>query len=187
MDDSKIISLYLERNEQALQETSDKYGAYIRKIAANILGNHEDTEECVNDSLLKAWNSIPPNHPKSLSVYLAMLTREVSIDAYRKIRRKKRSGSEYPLSYEELSEVLPDESDNPERVIDRLTFAGLLNRFLSERTKDARTILVMRYFYMDSIRDIAERTASSEARVKTLLHRERKALKKFLEEEGYRP
>ena len=185
MDDQRIIELFMNRDEQAIQETIDKYGTYIRKIAANILGNREDTEECVNDSLLRVWNTIPPNQPKKLSAYLALLTRQISIDAYRKSRRKKRSDTEYSVSYEEMSEVLADRQNETEELIDRLTFQELLNRFLSGRPKDVRTILVLRYFYLEPTKDIAERTGSSESRVRVVLHRERKALKKFLAEEGY--
>ena len=185
MEDSRIIALFQARNEQALEETSVKYGAYLSKIARNILGNREDTEECVNDSLLRVWNSIPPNEPKNLSVYLALITRETAINAYRKKQRKKRADSEYACSYEELSDILPDGKDGPEEAADRLVFAGLLNQYLASRPKDVRTALIMRYFYLDSVRDIARVTDSSEARIKTMLHRERKSLRSFLEKEGY--
>ena len=185
MDDNKIIELFMNRDEQAIQEISDKYGAYICKIAGNILGNREDTEECVNESLLRVWNTIPPNQPKKLPVYLALVTRQISIDAYRKKYSKKRMNTEYTLSYEELSEVLADRKNESEELIDRMTLQNLLNKFLSVRSKDARIVFVMRYLYLASVKDIAERTGSSESRIKVLLHRERKALKKYLEEEGY--
>ena len=186
MEDSRIIDLFLNRDEQAIEETTEKYGANIRKIAGSILGNREDTEECVNDSLLRTWNTIPPNRPKKLSVYLALVTRQISIDAYRKNHRQKRSNSEYELSYEELSEVLPDRKDEIAEHVERMALSDLLNRYLSGRPKDIRVILVLRYFYMESTKDIAERTGSSETRVRVVLHRERKALAKFLTEEGYR-
>ena len=185
MDDSRIIELYEARDERAIRETSDKYGAYIRKIAGNILGSREDTEECVNESLLRVWNTIPPNRPKMLSAYLALITREVSIDTFRKNHRKKRTYSEYAVSYEELSEVLADPKDETGELIGRLALEDLLNRFLSGRPKDARAIFLMRFFYLDSVRDIASYTGSTESRIKVVLHRERKALKKFLLEEGY--
>ena len=186
MDDSRIIELFMNRDEQAIQEVSDKYGAYIYKIAGNILGNHEDAEECVNESLLRMWNTIPPNQPKKLPVYLAMITRQISIDTYRKNHSKKRMTTEYTLSYEELSEVLADRKNESEELIDRMTFQNLLNGFLSRRSKDARIVFVMRYLYLASVKEIADRMGSSEARIKVLLHRERKVLKKYLEEEGYR-
>ena len=185
MEDREIIELYLERNEQALEETAEKYGAYIRKIARNILGNHEDAEECANESLFRVWNTIPPNRPKMLSAYLALITREVSIDAFRKSHRKKRADSEYAVSYEELSEVLADRRNETEELISRITLQELLNRFLSKRPKEARAIFLMRYFYLDSVRDIAGYTGSTESRIKVVLYRERKALNKFLQEEGY--
>lgn len=186
MEDSRIIDLFLNRDEQAIEETTEKYGAYIRTIAENILGNHEDTEECLNDSLLRVWNTIPPNRPKKFSVYLALITRQIAIDVYRKNHRKKRINSEYALSYEELSEVLPDTRDETGELLERMTLRELLNRYLSGRPKEVRRILVLRYFYVESTRDIADRTGSSETRVRVLLHRERKALRKYLEEEGYR-
>ncbi|MBR6321924.1 MAG: RNA polymerase sigma factor [Lachnospiraceae bacterium] len=185
VEDRKIIELYFGRDEQALQETSEKYGPYIRKIAGNILGNHEDAEECANESLFRAWNTIPPNRPKSLPAYLALLTREVSIDRFRKNTRLKRAGSEYALSYDELSEVLADTKSESDDVIDRIYLGELLNRFLSGRPQELRNILIMRYFYMDSIQEIADCTGSSVSRIKTALHREREALRKFLKEEGY--
>ena len=185
MDDSRIIELYEARDEQAIRETSDKYGAYIRKIAGNILGSREDTEECVNEALFRVWNTIPPKRPKTLSAYLALITREVSIDAFRKSHRKKRADSEYAVSYEELSEVLSDGRDETEELISRFVLQDLLDRFLSKRPKEARAIFLMRYFYLDSVRDIAGYTGSTESRIKVVLYRERKALKKFLLEEGY--
>ena len=185
MDDSRIIELYEARDERAIRETSDKYGAYIRKIAGNILGSREDTEECVNESLFRVWNTIPPNRPKVLSAYLALITREVSIDAFRKSHRKKRADSEYALSYEELSEVLADRKDETEELISRMALEELLNRFLSKRPKETRTIFLMRYSYLDSVRDIAGYTGSTEARIKVVLYRERKALKKFLVNAGF--
>ena len=143
MDDSRIIELYEARDERAIRETSDKYGAYIRKIAGNILGSREDTEECVNESLFRVWNTIPPNRPKVLSAYLALITREVSIDAFRKSHRKKRADSEYALSYEELSEVLADRKDETEELISRMALEELLNRFLSKRPKETRAIFLI--------------------------------------------
>ena len=186
MDDSRIIELFLERDEQAIREVTEKYGAYIYKIAGNILGNHEDTEECVNESLLKIWNTIPPNRPKKLPVYLALVTRQISIDAFRKQHSKKRMNTEYTLSYEELSEVLADRNNETEELADRLTLQNLLNRFLDGRPRENRMVFVMRYLYLASIKEIAERTGSSESRVKVLLHRERKALRKRLNEEGWK-
>ena len=186
MDDSRIIELFMNRDEQAIKETTDKYGAYLYKIAGNILGNHQDTEECVNESLLRVWNTIPPNQPKKLPVYLALITRQISIDAYRKNHSKKRTSTEYALSFEELSEVLADRKNETEELVDRLTLQNILNRFLSERPKEARAVFVMRYLFLASVKEIAERTGSSESRIKVLLHRERKVLKKYLEEEGYR-
>ena len=143
MDDSRIIELYEARDERAIRETSDKYGAYIRKIAGNILGSREDTEECVNELLFRVWNTIPPNRPKVLSAYLALITREVSIDAFRKSHRKKRADSEYALSYEELSEVLADRKDETEELISRMALEELLNRFLSKRPKETRAIFLI--------------------------------------------
>ena len=185
MEDHQIIQLFLERKEEALQETSVKYGAYIRTIAGNILGNREDVEECENDTYLRAWNTIPPNLPRKLSAYLAVLVREVSIDCFRKNHRLKRFGSEYDASYEELSEVLSDDKNDPENVVERIALGSLLNRFLEGRGEDVRTALVLRYFYMYSVEEIAACLGSSVPRIKTMLHRERKTLRKFLEKEGY--
>lgn len=106
MKDETIVSLYWQRDESAIQETELKYGHYLTKIAHNILSDVEDSRESVNDTYLKAWNSMPPHRPETLSVYLEKITRQLSIDMFRKRNRKKRQASEYALSLSELEECV---------------------------------------------------------------------------------
>ena len=111
MEDSKIVDLYWDRNEEAIVCTQQKYGAYLLKIARNILSDKQDSEECVNDTYLAAWNSIPENRPKNLSSYLGRIVRQISIDVFRKKNSLKRGGSEYILSYSELEEDVSGGTD----------------------------------------------------------------------------
>ncbi len=114
MDDNYIVGLFFERNERAIRETENKYSAYLRKVAYNILGSEEDVSECVNDTYLAAWNSIPPQKPQNLLTYLSKLVRRTSIDVCRRKMRQKRIASEYTSSLSEMSEILPG-GDRPRR------------------------------------------------------------------------
>lgn len=184
MDDEKIVSLYWERNEAAIRETEKKYHKYLLKIADNILSDERDNEECVNDTYLKAWNSIPPHRPEILSTYLAKITRQGAIDIFRKRNREKRMGSEYALSLSELEEAIPGGS-RPEEEVELRLLAKSIGDFLSTISADARRVFVARYYFMDPIRDIARYCGISESKTKSMLHRTRRSLKTYLEKEGY--
>ena len=178
-DDQKIIELYIDRSEQALSETAGKYGRYCTSIAYGILGSREDAQECVSDAYLTAWNAIPPRRPNDLGTYLGKITRNLSIDRLRTRNRDKRGGGEVPLALEELEEVVAG-SDSPENEAVRKELVAGLNRFLSELTQQERYVFVRRYWYLDSLGDIAEKTGFSGSKVASMLYRLRGRLKKQL-------
>lgn len=178
-DDQKIIELYFCRSEQALMETAVKYGRYCTSIAYGILGSREDAQECVSDAYLTAWNAIPPRRPADLGTYLGKITRNLSIDRLRTRNRDKRGGGEVPLALEELEEVVAG-SDSPENEAVRKELVAGLNRFLSELTRQERYVFVRRYWYLDSLGDIAEKTGFSGSKVASMLYRLRGRLKKQL-------
>ena len=178
-DDQKIIELYINRSEQALSETAGKYGRYCLSIAYGILQSHEDAQECVSDAYLTAWNAIPPRRPADLGTYLGKITRNLSIDRLRTRSREKRGGGEIPLALEELEEVVAG-SDSPENAAVRKELIAGLNRFLSELTQQERYVFVRRYWYLDSLGDIAKSTGFSGSKVSSMLYRLRGRLKKQL-------
>lgn len=183
MQDEMIVELYWNRNERAISETAAKYEKYLMKIADNILHNAEDSEESVNDTYLKAWNSMPPHRPTVLSVYLGKIARENSIDIFRKRSRDKRRASEYSVSLAELGECVPCTSDTQEEA-EIFVVAETVNAFLRSLTPTARNIFLCRYYYMEPIKDIARCSSMSESKIKSILHRSRQKLRKLLEKEG---
>ena len=184
MEDASIVALYWERNESAIKATSDKYGRYLTKIAWNILADREDAEESVNDTYLHAWNAMPPHRPHVLSTFLGKITRQLSIDIYRKRRSAKRGGSEYALSLDELSDCVSGKG-SPEEAFEAEELAGHINRFLRDLTPEARKLFICRYYYFDPISDAASSLGMTEGKAKTLLFRTRRKLKEYLGKEGY--
>ncbi len=184
MEDLKIIELFFERKECAIAETERKYGRYLSKIAYNILFDPEDSEECVNDTYMKTWNIIPPQKPKFLSTFLGKITRRLAIDVFRKKHAEKRINSEFALSLSELDECIPDKF-SAETAFEEKELSESINRFLSSLSKENRDIFLCRYFYSDSIKDIASFFQSNESKIKSSLFRSRKALKEHLEKEGF--
>ena len=178
-DDQKIIELYCNRSENAIAETAGKYGRYCNAIAYGILKSHEDAQECVSDVYLTAWNAIPPRRPADLSTYLGKITRNLSIDRLRTQSREKRGGGEAPLALEELEEVVAG-SDSPENEALRKELIAALNRFLGNLSQQERYVFVRRYWYLDSLTDIAEKTGFSGSKVASMLYRLRGRLKKQL-------
>ena len=182
MDDNKIIELYLERSEQAIEETQTKYGKYCHTIAYNILGSSSDAEECVNDTYLKAWNSIPPTLPRRLSAFLATLTRNIALQKYEYYSAKKRGGNVDTILYE-LSDAIPvAHIDSETTEEDELKKA--INSFLDSLPKKQRVVFMSRYWYAMSIKEISERYSMSESAVKVALLRTRLKLKTHLEGKG---
>ena len=182
MDDSRILELYWARSENAIAETQTKYGKYLFGIAYNVLYSNEDAEECVNDTYLKAWESMPPHRPNRLSAFLGRITRNISLDRYDTLRAQKQSGCT-ELALDELGECVPDAySDLP--VSEELALKNAINGFLSSLPTRTRIIFVRRYFYLCSVSEIAESMEMSESNVKVTLLRARQKFKERLEKEG---
>ena len=182
MEDEQIVALYFRRSEQAIQETDRKYGHYCFQIANGILSSPEDGEECVSDTYMTAWRSIPPNRPIRLAPFLGKITRHIALDRWRKRFSQKRGGGEVALALEELEDCLPGK-DTPEEAFHRKEFREGLNRFLGSLPEQERMIFVSRYWYLRSIREIAETTSLGEGAVKTRLFRTREKLRTFLKKE----
>ena len=162
MDDAKIVQLYWDRNEQAISATADKYGNYCAAIAQNILGNSQDTEECVNDTYLNAWNSMPPHRPNILATFLGKITRNLALNKYKH-----------------------NTADNVEQEINRKELILAISHFLKKLPSDKRNIFVCRYWYFDSISDIAAHFDMTENNVSVTLNRLRLKLRNYLLERGF--
>ena len=183
MDDSQIVSLYWQRNEEAIDRTEKKYGQYLTTIAYNILSDREDSRESVNDTYLAAWESMPPHKPQVLSAYLGKLTRRISIDLFRKRASQKRGGGEYALSLEELGECIG--SNTTEEAVDEQALSDAIASFLHTVSPEARNVFLCRYYYLDPVKKIAGYCSISESKVKILLHRTRQELWDHLQKEGF--
>lgn len=184
MKDSEIVSLFWNRDESAIVQIQNKYGSYLMKIAYNILANISDSQESVNDTYLAAWNSIPPHSPNVLSTYLGKLTRRISIDILRKRNRDKRRESQYDLSLAELGDCLTG-GESPEQELDAKLLADAINAFLRTLPQDARNLFIGRYYFLDSLKEVAHYCKMSESKAKSILYRTRCSLKEFLQKEGF--
>ena len=184
MTDEMIVNLYWDRNEEAIVRTQEKYDSYLTVVANNILSDPEDGKECVNDTYLAAWNSMPANRPSILSTYLGKITRRLSIDVFRKKHTQKRHASEYALSLEELGDSFSC-GITPEQEMDHKLLVEMLNDFLRGLPQDERNVFIGRYYFFDSLKSVATYCGMSEAKVKSMLYRTRQKLKKHLEEGGF--
>ncbi len=183
LEDSKIISLFFARSEQALEELDNKYGHAVKKTASNILSDRLDVEECVNDTYLGCWNSIPPKKPNPLVSYVCRIARNLAVNRYHANRAEKRRGN-YDLILDELEESIPSQMDvESETEAKELTAA--LNRFLAGLSREDRCLFVRRYFYTDTVSELAAQTGDSANRISVRLFRLRGKLKKALAKEGY--
>ena len=183
MKDNEIIDLYWNRDEAAITATADTYGNYCYSIAYNILYNNEDAEECVNDTWLNAWKSIPPQRPNRLSTYLGKITRNLSLDRYKLLTAQKRGMGQVELALSELEGCVPAQVD-VEQIMDEKMLVSAIETFLRAQLQTERNIFVGRYWYLYSIRDLAGAYRMSESKVASLLHRMRSKLKLHLEKEG---
>lgn len=183
MEDRQIIELYNERSEAAISEIADKYGKYCHYIAYNILYDEQDSEECVNDTWFRAWNTIPPQQPNKLSAFLGKITRNLALDKYKFYNREKRGNGQTALVLEELGECI-SAGNRTEQEVEERQLVEVLNTFLRSLPSEKRRILVRRYWYLSPVKEIAKDFAMSESSVKTILHRTRIKLKHFLEKEG---
>lgn len=184
MEDREIVKLYWERNADAIKETAAKYGGYCRAIAKNILGNSEDAEECVNDTYLNAWNSIPPASPMALCAYLGKITRNLSFDRFRYKRADKRGGGDIELVLEELAECV-SEKENTEAEVDKKELVRAINDFLATLSNEKCNIFLCRYWYALPVSKIALKFGMSEGNVSVILNRTRSKLRTHLKERGY--
>ena len=183
MQDHEIVDLYWARSENAISETNVKYGSYCRKIAKNIVVTNEDSEECVSDTYLSAWNSMPTQRPAMLAPYLAAIVRNHALTLYRKLHSQKRGAGQTALALDELLEVAVGTST--EEVADMHLLSGHINAFLASLSPNDRIVFVRRYFYVDPLSEIASALSMSEPAVKSLLFRLRQKLKDALVKEGY--
>ena len=185
MQDEKIISLYWERSQEAIAATSEKYGRYCHTVAWNILYDEQDSEECVNDTWLRAWNAMPPQRPTFLKAFLGKITRNLALNRYEAHRAARRGSGETALCLDELEGIVSGKEDT-EEAVDRMALGAALNRFLEGLRPEERRIFLQRYWYMCPVREIAERAGCGESRIKMQLLRLRARLKEELEKEGIR-
>jgi len=188
LDDNKIIDLYFERKESAIDETRRKYGQRLYRSAMNILHNSQDAEECVNDALYKAWEAIPPNCPAMLGAFLAKIARNLSINKWKARNAARRGGGEADILLSELEEYIPASQSSgtePEEAYEANLLTHAINDFLNSIEQEVRVAFVLRYFHGESIRSICERFNMSESKVKSMLFRTRKKLGAYLVSYGY--
>ena len=183
MEDSRIVALYWERDESALTCTREKYGAYCHAIAWQILHSREDAAECENDTYLRAWNAMPPDRPQGLRAYLGAITRRLSLDRWRELHSAKRGGGEVALSLEELGECVGT-ADTVPAAVEAGEMAAILSGFLRSLPSAECDVFLRRYWYFDSVAQMAKRFGYSESKVKMTLKRTRDKLRAHLEKEG---
>ncbi len=186
MDDRAIIDLYFARTDDAITETHKKYGRYCHKIAYNITEDNQDSEECVNDTYLHAWNSIPPTRPQSFPAFLGRIVRNLSLDRVRRKHAEKRSCERVEQIREELWDCIPAESDTA-KIADDLVLAEIVNRFLASLPDQTRNLFLRRYWSFASIRELSRLYGMSESKIKMMMLRARETLRAELEKEGFTP
>ena len=186
MDDIRIVQLYWDRDQKAITETATKYGNYCTFIAKNILGNNEDAEECVNDTYMKAWDAMPPHRPAMLATFLGKITRNVSFNRYKHNNADKRGRGEISIVLDELSECISGKN-NIEQEIEYKELVKAIDSFLDTLSLEKRSIFICRYWYTDSIAEIAKQFNMRENTVSMILSRIRTKLQKYLIERGYEP
>jgi RNA polymerase sigma-70 factor (ECF subfamily) len=184
MEDAAIVDLYWQRDQQAIPETDRKYGRYCHAIAYNICTNHEDAEECVNDTWFRAWNLMPDKRPTILSTFLGMISRNYALDRYRSRTRQKRGGGETELTLEELTDCVPSRG-GVEQQLEEQELEQAIDAFLSTLSASERKIFVARYWFVAPVKEIAGKLDCSPGKVKTTLYRLRGRLRAYLQEEGF--
>ena len=184
MTDEAIVALYFARDEQAIQESKNKYSRFLLSIAERILHRTEDAEECENSTYYQAWRTIPPNQPRQLGAYLGKIIRNYALQNLRANNADRRGGGAVSASLNELDFCLPD-THSVEEALDAALLAEALNRFLLTLSKSTRQIFVLRYWYCMEIREISDIFSYKESRVKMILLRTRQKLLAYLEKEGF--
>ena len=181
MEDQLIIKLFFQRSENAIEELAQKYGKLCNAISINILKNKEDAEECVNDTWLAVWNTVPPKEPNPLQAYVCKITRNLSLKRLEFTKREKRS-ADIIISFEDLAAVLPDERYAPN--ISDEDVGKVISEFLHNQKEDAKNVFIRKYYFFDSISEIAKRYSFTESKVKNMLFYTRNKLKDYLIKEG---
>lgn len=184
MEDSQIIELYWQKNADAISETADKYGAYCFAIANNILHSAEDSEECVNDTWLHAWNAMPPQRPNVFRMFLAKITRNLSFNRFNARNVEKRGGGEITLVLDELAECLAGGMD-VEAAYEAAELEQCIRCFVRSLPERERNVFVRRYFFTEPVAEIAARYGLTANHIMVILSRARKKLKLKLEKEGF--
>jgi RNA polymerase sigma-70 factor (ECF subfamily) len=184
MEDNSIIQLYWDRDDHAIQATSEKYGHYCKSIAKNILHNEEDAEECVNDTYLNAWNSMPSHWPDQLSTFLGKITRTLSFNKYKHDHAEKRGSGELALVLDEPADCVSGQ-DDVEQIVDLQELSCAINTFVRSLSPEKRNLFVRRYWYADPVSTIAADTGLLPGTVSKTLERTRKQLKAYLTERGF--
>lgn len=182
-EDQRIIEKFNSREESAIMDVQNRYTGYCTSIAYNILQNREDTEECLNDTWMRAWNTIPPEQPESLKTYLGCITRNIAINIYRTGNAVKRAGSRMSTALDELADTVSLSEDNVETAVSETALTEAINGFLDELPDEKRNIFIQRYFYLDSVEEIAAQNGISVSNVKVTLFRLRRKLKEQLKKE----
>ena len=180
MDDLSIVKMFLSRDENAIKEAEKQYGKLCHYIANNILNSPLDAQECVNDTLLRAWNSIPPQKPQRLGAYLSKIARNLAIDRYKAEKSQKRGAGANELPLDELEGFLSDS----ESLVDEVSLKECINKFLRSLSREKRIVFVQRYFYGMTVSEIAKKNNLTENNVKVILLRQRKAFGEHLKKYG---
>ena len=183
MDDREIIACYWRRDEAAIRESAAKYGGYCAAVATRILGDAQDAEECLSDTWLRAWESIPPQRPLNLKSFLGRVTRNLAISRARARDAEKRGGGQLPLALEELSECVPARG-GPEETLEAKELGQAIARFLAGLPQEERQLFVARYWHLAGLEELSARTGLSQSKIKNRLHKTRVQLRKYLKEEG---
>ena len=183
MTDTDIIELYWARSENAITETDTKYGGYCRTVSFNILHDMRDAEECVNDTWLDAWRTMPPQRPNKLRAFLAKITRNLSLDRYKFYNADKRRLTQTAVALEELGDCVSDRREIDDQ-IDEMVLTEIIERFLYSQSTEKRNVFIRRYWHMDSVDDIAKRYGMSQRKITSMLFRMRQNLRDQLEKEG---
>lgn len=184
MDDSHIIELFWRRDEQAIRETQQKYGAYCTAIANNVLLCPEDSQECIQDALLQLWDTIPPQRPRCLQAYLGRITRNLAVNRLRANSAQRRGGGLQHLPLEELRDIASGQGDPPTE-LEKRRLADSISAFLRTLSPEKRQLFVRRYWYAEPLSQVASETGLTEDKVRNILFRLRKQLRKYLEKEGF--
>ena len=181
MDDLTIIDLYFSRDEKAIKETDIKYGRLYFSTAVNILGNDEDSEECVNDTYLSVWNAIPPARPKHFAAFICKITRNLSLKrlAYNQAQKRNRAVT---VSFHEFEDYLPDNSITPDA--DNQEIGKKISDFLRTKSPVVRAVFIRKYWFFDTVSDIASKYSFTESKVKSMLYHTRNKLREYLRKEG---